>query len=249
MRVHNRKSLLYSSIHEKPSCQASGTLRLFRATWPIWNNRKALNIKQSSIFMWRFCWSSRRSFQPRSQGFSLLRSRERTLGTRLGSFWHSLLIIGRRWNSRNSLRNSGGGSSRRNSGGGSLGRNSRRNWRGWRIWNTWRRLGYRKDKTGPRPGYTYEPRDRAVCNGDTSLNTHNFVVKLMPCGQTNGRRLITKTFLAFPRTFKRRHWSKLPPKKFSFPFLSLLREKLRFPAKTFLALQRFSAIIYHIRSN
>ena len=122
-----------------------------------------LNLTQSSIFMWRFRCSSRRSFL------------------------HSLLIIGRRWNSRNRLRNSARGSSRRNSGGGSLGRNSRRNWPGWRIWNTWRRLGYRKDKTGPRPGYTYEPRDRAVCNGDTSLNTHNFAVKLMRLLKSMGK--------------------------------------------------------------
>ena len=89
------ESLFYTPpLHEKPSCHASDcTLRLFRATSPIWNNRKTLNIKQSSIFMWRFRWSSRRSFQPRSQGLSLLRSRERTLGTSLRSFWHSLLII------------------------------------------------------------------------------------------------------------------------------------------------------------
>ena len=137
-----------------------------------------LNLTQSCIFMWRFSCSSRRSFQPRSQGLSLLRSRERTLGTRLRSFWHSLLIIGRRWNSWNRLRNSGDGSLRRN---------SRRNWPGWRIWNTWRSLGYRKDKTGPRPGYIYEPRDRTVCNADTSLNTHNFVVKLMRLLKSMGK--------------------------------------------------------------
>ena len=114
------ENLFYSPpLHEKPSCQASDcTLRLFRATSPIWNNRKTLNIKQSFIFMWRFSCSRRRGFQPRSQGLCLLRSRERTLGTRLRSFWHSILIIGRRWNSWNRLRNSGDGN---------LVRNSRRN--------------------------------------------------------------------------------------------------------------------------
>ena len=84
------ENLFYSPpLHEKPSCQASEcTLRLFRATWPIWNNRKTLNLTQS------FRCNSRRSFL------------------------HSLLIIGRRWNNRNRLRNSGGGSLRRYSGSG-----------------------------------------------------------------------------------------------------------------------------------
>ena len=54
------------------------------------------------------------------------------------------------------------------------------------------------------------------------------------------RRLITKNkcLLAFSRTSKRLHWSKLSTKKFFFPFLALFREKFRFPAKTFLAQQR-----------
>jgi len=41
--------------------------------------------------------------------------------------------------------------------------------------------------------------------------------------------------LAFSRTSKRRHWSKLSTKKFFLPFLALFREKFRFPAKTLLA--------------
>ena len=32
------------------------------ATWPTWNNRKRLNLTQSSILMWRFRCSCRRSF-------------------------------------------------------------------------------------------------------------------------------------------------------------------------------------------
>ena len=54
------------------------------------------------------------------------------------------------------------------------------------------------------------------------------------------RRLITKkTFLAFSRTFKRRHWSKLSTEKYYF-FLALFRENFQFPAKTFLAKQRLA---------
>ena len=54
------ENLFYSPpLHEKPSCQASEcTLRLFHATWPIWNNRKTLNLTQS------FRCNSRRSFFP-----------------------------------------------------------------------------------------------------------------------------------------------------------------------------------------
>ena len=53
------------------------------------------------------------------------------------------------------------------------------------------------------------------------------------------RRFITKN-ISFSRTFKRQHWSKLSTEKFSFSFLALFREKFRFPAKTFLALQRLA---------
>ena len=45
------------------SCQASeSALRLFCTTWSTWNNRKRLNWAQSSILMWRFPWTCRRSF-------------------------------------------------------------------------------------------------------------------------------------------------------------------------------------------
>ena len=44
-------------------CQANESApRLFCTTWPTWNNRKTLNLTQSSILMWRFRCSSRRSF-------------------------------------------------------------------------------------------------------------------------------------------------------------------------------------------
>ena len=55
-----------------------------------------------------------------------------------------------------------------------------------------------------------------------------------PCGQTDVGSS-EKTFLAFSRTFKRRHLSKLSTKKFFFSFLALFRGKLRFPAKAFSA--------------
>ena len=37
-------------------------LRLFCTVWPAWNNRKTLYLTQSSILMWRFRCSCRRSF-------------------------------------------------------------------------------------------------------------------------------------------------------------------------------------------
>ena len=44
-------------------CQASkSTLRLFCTMWWTWNNRKRLNLTQSSILMGRFRCSCRRSF-------------------------------------------------------------------------------------------------------------------------------------------------------------------------------------------
>ena len=50
-------------LHEKLSCQASeSALRLFCTMWPTCNNRKTLNIAESSILMRRFRCSSRRSF-------------------------------------------------------------------------------------------------------------------------------------------------------------------------------------------
>ena len=55
-----------------------------------------------------------------------------------------------------------------------------------------------------------------------------------PCGQTDVGSS-EKTFLAFSRTSKLRHWSKLSTKKFFFSFLALFRGKLRFPAKAFSA--------------
>ena len=45
------------------SCQANrSALRLFCTRWPTWNNRKRLNLTQSSILRSRFSCSCRRSF-------------------------------------------------------------------------------------------------------------------------------------------------------------------------------------------
>ena len=44
--------------------------RLFCTTWSTWNNRKTLNLTQSSALMWSFRCSRRRSFlSPRFQSF------------------------------------------------------------------------------------------------------------------------------------------------------------------------------------
>ena len=40
-------------LQENHSCQASvSTFRLFCATWPIWNNRKSLNLTQGNVTFW-----------------------------------------------------------------------------------------------------------------------------------------------------------------------------------------------------
>ena len=50
-------------LHESSSYQTSeSAAHLFCTTWSTWNNRKRLNLTQSSILMWRFCCSCRRSF-------------------------------------------------------------------------------------------------------------------------------------------------------------------------------------------
>ena len=41
---------------------SESAVRLFCTTWSTWNNRKRLNLTQSSILMWRFRCSCRRSF-------------------------------------------------------------------------------------------------------------------------------------------------------------------------------------------
>ena len=49
-------------LHENHSYQASkSAVRLFCTTWSTWNNRKRLKLTQSSILMWRFRCSCRRS--------------------------------------------------------------------------------------------------------------------------------------------------------------------------------------------
>ena len=50
-------------LHENHSYQASeSVVRLFCTTRSTWNNRKRLNLTQSSILLWRFRCSCRRSF-------------------------------------------------------------------------------------------------------------------------------------------------------------------------------------------
>ena len=50
-------------LHENHSWQASErALRLFCTTWSTWNNRKRLNLTQSSVLMRRCPCSCRRSF-------------------------------------------------------------------------------------------------------------------------------------------------------------------------------------------
>ena len=59
------QQLIFHSLplHENHSCQASeSALRLFCTTWSTWNNRKRLNLTQSSILMWSFPCTCRRSF-------------------------------------------------------------------------------------------------------------------------------------------------------------------------------------------
>ena len=50
-------------LHENLSYHASeSAIRVFCTTWSTWNNRKRLNLTQSSILMWRFRCSCRRRF-------------------------------------------------------------------------------------------------------------------------------------------------------------------------------------------
>ena len=56
-------NLSLSPLHENLSYQASeNAIRVFCTTSSTWNNRKWLNLTQSSILMWRFRCSYRRSF-------------------------------------------------------------------------------------------------------------------------------------------------------------------------------------------
>ena len=58
-----------------------------------------------------------------------------------------------------------------------------------------------------------------------------------------------KTFLAFSRTSKRLHWSKLSTKKFFFSFFDFIQRKISLSGDNIFSLATLSAIIYHIRSN
>ena len=58
-----------------------------------------------------------------------------------------------------------------------------------------------------------------------------------------------KTFLAFSRTFKRLHWSKLSTKKVFFFFFGFIQGNISLPGENIFSLATLSAIIYHIRSN
>ena len=63
------------------------------------------------------------------------------------------------------------------------------------------------------------------------------------------RRLITRTFLAFSCTSKRRHWSKLSTKKVFFFFFGFIQRKISLSGENIFSLATPSAIIYHIRSS
>ena len=65
-----------------------------------------------------------------------------------------------------------------------------------------------------------------------------------PCGQTDVLVHHKKTFLAFSRTSKRRHWSKISTKKFFFGFI---QRKISFSGENIFSLGTLSAIIYHIK--
>ena len=69
--------------------QAKSVLCLFCTTWPTCNNSKTLNLAQSSILIWRFRCSSRRSFLinlPSKQfttGLRIISPKERSVPLRL----------------------------------------------------------------------------------------------------------------------------------------------------------------------
>ena len=62
--VSSQQEIFHSlPLHENHSYQGSeSALRLFWTTWSTWNNRKRLNLAQSSILIWRFPCSCCRSF-------------------------------------------------------------------------------------------------------------------------------------------------------------------------------------------
>ena len=62
-RARSSKSLTLCPLHENHSYQANeSAVHLFCTTWSTWNNRRRLNLTWSSILMWRFRRSCRRSF-------------------------------------------------------------------------------------------------------------------------------------------------------------------------------------------
>ena len=82
-------------------------------------------------------------------------------------------------------------------------------------------------------------------------NQIKYLVKMgccvTPCGKTDVGSSQT-TFLAFSRTSKHRHWSKLSTKEFFFLFF-LTQRKILLSGENIFILATLSAIIYHIRSN
>ena len=80
--ARSSKSSIHSlSLHENHSYQASeSALRPFCTTWSTWNNRKRLNLMQSSLLLWRFPCSYRPSFILLYLRFYIHSGRDRLVG-------------------------------------------------------------------------------------------------------------------------------------------------------------------------